>query len=120
MRVLVCGGRNYADWDRVEHTLDQIKITQGVTEIIHGGAGGADQLAGKWARKHTIPVKVFRADWRKHGKAAGPIRNEAMLMGSLPDKVVAFPGGRGTADMVRRAKSWLVPVLEIDSSLQRD
>ena len=42
------------------------------------------------------------ADWTKHGKAAGPIRNQKML-DECPDLVVAFPGGKGTADMVRRA-----------------
>ena len=59
-------------------------------------------------------MRIFPADWIRHGRAAGPIRNEQMLREGCPDLVVAFhddPGlGRGTADMVRRALAAGVPV----------
>jgi hypothetical protein len=71
--------------------------------IIHGGASGADRLAGEWAASRGIPVEVHPADWQKYGRAAGPIRNQQMI-DRKPDMVVAFPGGRGTADMVRRVR----------------
>lgn len=108
MRVLVCGGRDYFDFPRVEEMLSRITITS----IVHGGASGADALAQEYADDHFIPTLVFEADWAKHGKAAGPIRNEYMLLHGKPDLVMAFPGGRGTADMVRRAKAAGVPVVE--------
>jgi len=57
---------------------------------------------------------VFLANWRTHGKAAGPIRNQQMLDEGRPHLVVAFPGGTGTADMVRRAKAAGVPVMEVE------
>ena len=49
-------------------------------------------------------MKNIRLDWKKYGKKAGPLRNQQMLEEGKPDLVVAFPGGNGTADMVRRAK----------------
>jgi acyl-CoA synthetase (NDP forming) len=58
-------------------------------------------------------VTSFPANWKKHGKSAGPIRNQLMLDVGKPDLVIAFPGGSGTADMIRRARKAGVPVKEI-------
>jgi hypothetical protein len=57
----------------------------------------------RWAIEAGIPVKPYPADWRLHGRAAGPIRNTLMLVEGRPDLVVAFPGGQGTADMTKKA-----------------
>lgn len=112
MRVLVCGGRDFNDESLVMKTLDQIDRQHGIVEIVHGAARGADSLAGKWADTRFRTVTEFPANWQAHGKAAGPIRNQEML-GHTPDLVVAFPGGRGTADMVRRAKAEGILVFEV-------
>jgi hypothetical protein len=106
-RVLVCGGRDYDDRDHIWNTLTAIPD---VTCIIHGCATGADSEAMIVAEALGIKHAPFRADWRTHGKAAGPIRNQRMLDEGKPDLVVAFPGGRGTADMVRRARLAGLPV----------
>jgi len=103
MRVIVCGGRDYPDDAHVWRTLDALDDEHGIRALAHGGATGADDHAGRWAEISRIEHRVFRADWKKHGKAAGPRRNQKMLDEFKPDVVVAFPGGRGTADMVRRA-----------------
>ena len=71
--------------------------------IIHDGAPGADTLAAEVAQELGIRARAYPADWRKHGRAAGPIRNQLMLDDGKPDILVAFPGGKGTADMIRRA-----------------
>jgi hypothetical protein len=81
--------------------------------IIHGGASGADKAADEWAIINLTGLEVFPADWEKHGKSAGSIRNQKMLHEGKPDIVVAFPGGAETADMVRKAKRTGVPVREI-------
>ena len=80
--------------------------------IIEGGAKGADTCAFWWAKKNGIKIKTMKADWEKHGKSAGSIRNQAML-NERPDLVIAFPGGAGTADMVKKAKTRGVDVIEI-------
>ena len=104
MRVLVCGGRDYEDATRVNNALNKLHQTHGITMVIQGAARGADALARLWAKRHEVEVKSFTADWRKHGRAAGPMRNQAMLSYGQPDAVIAFPGNRGTEDMVKKAE----------------
>ena len=62
-------------------------------------------MARKFAEWQGIPVKTFEADWDRHGKAAGPIRNKQMLDEGKPDLVVAFEGGKGTANMIAQAEA---------------
>lgn len=109
MRILVCGGRNYQDLKQVARALDPYLTSSLV--IIHGGAKGADRLAGMWAEAAGVPVEVYNADWAKYGKAAGVLRNQQMLDESKPDTVIAFAGGRGTFDMIRRARSAGIKVI---------
>lgn len=115
MRVLVCGGRNYSDFDTVCHTLNRVVSQVGdIDTLIHGDASGADSLAKDWAESHHIPTLAYPAEWEKHGRAAGPIRNQRMIDYGKPDIVVAFPGGRGTGDMINRAESAGLFVLKPD------
>lgn len=109
MRVLVCGGRDFTDREWLYSVLDSLPSKP--MYVIHGGAAGADKMAGEWAKSRFIPALVFEADWKQHGRAAGPIRNQFMLDEGHPDLVIAFPGGRGTADMVRKAEAAGVPVM---------
>lgn len=112
MRVIVCGGRHFRDEGRVRDVLDALHAELGDFVVIEGGAPGADSWAYNWARSRgDIPVTKF-ADWTYFGKAAGAIRNQQML-DEKPDLVIAFPGSRGTADMVRRAKKAGIPVREV-------
>lgn len=113
MRVLVCGGRHYQDRDRVFSVLDSLSPEV----VIEGGADGADRLAYCWVRERRSCQgwERYEAEWDKHGKGAGPLRNQRMLDEGKPDLVLAFPGGRGTADMVRRAKRAGVEVRQLES-----
>jgi len=113
LRVLVCGGRNFHDFKLMAAELDRIHRSDGIALVISGAARGADTLAESWAALFGVGLVRFPADWARHGKAAGPIRNQQMLDEGKPDLVVAFPGGAGTADMVRRAKAAGVPVNEV-------
>ena len=113
MRVLVCGGRDYTDTKWLYWFMDRLHATYGVGTVIEGDARGADRIAGYWARMNRIENLKFPADWEKHGKAAGPIRNQKMLVEGNPDLVVAFAGGRGTADMMKRAKAAEITVIEV-------
>jgi len=108
MKVLVCGGRNYSNTHELVDALEDIG---GITEIIHGGAYGADAMAGGFAKANDIKETVYPAYWKKHGRAAGPIRNKQMLDDGKPDLVVAFKGGRGTDNMVKQALAAGVKVI---------
>jgi hypothetical protein len=116
-KILVCGGRNFIDRSIIFETLYDYCDLRGLktdedkygnwlpcVTIIHGGASGADSIADDWAIINWCPVEEFKADWKKYGKAAGPIRNKQMLDEGKPDVVIAFPGGRGTQNMVQLAE----------------
>lgn len=113
MRVLVCGGRDYTDHIRVTTVLSKLHSEAGIDGVIEGGARGADRLAREWADRWHVPVETYEADWENQGSFAGPARNRRMLDEGKPDLVIAFPGGRGTADMVRKARKAGVEVVEI-------
>lgn len=113
MRILVCGGRNYTDRERVFRVLDDLHAARGITYLAHGGAKGADRSAEAWAMSRGVAWRRWMADWKTLGKAAGPERNARMLTESRPDMVIAFPGKRGTADMVRKATAAGVPVVRV-------
>ena len=114
--VIVCGGRDYGNWAVVCDTLDQLASERHVARIVHGGATGADVLAVKWARLRNKEVACYEANWKHYKRAAGPIRNADMLRLEKPQLVVAFPGGAGTADMVRQARAAGVEVYEVGLS----
>lgn len=111
MRVLVCGGRDYRDREKVFAILDEINPDF----LIEGGATGADNLAWSWSKRRNIPRLTIEADWARHGFGAGPIRNQRMIDEGKPDLVVAFQGGAGTADMIRRAKRAGIEVREVNA-----
>lgn len=112
MRVCVCGGRDYQDGKAIFAALNDFSRDHDITEIIQGGAKGADSWAKVFAELSLIPCRTFEANWKRDGRMAGPIRNERMLVEGKPDVVIAFPGGRGTADCVRRARDFGIRVIE--------
>lgn len=133
MKVLICGGRNYGDaligtpenppldWksplkERLffNYTLDVLRLDIEITSIISGGARGADKLAIKYAKENDISFVEYKADWKAYGQSAGPIRNTLMLSDNSDlELVIAFPGGNGTADMIRKAKKKGLRVMEV-------
>jgi hypothetical protein len=96
--TIIAGGRDYNLTLSDEAWLDTLPIR----EVVSGGASGADAGGEAWAKKRGIPIKRFPADWKTHGRAAGPIRNRQMA--EYADAVVLFPGGRGTDSMRREAE----------------
>ena len=147
MRVLVCGGRTFGDiasitrddplWKerKLQYTFgmgqlnrlsmnwpktpkDEFGNCLPTVTIISGGATGGDSIGIDWAVVNWCRFEEYKPDWNKHGKAAGPIRNQQMLDEGKPDLVVAFPGGRGTADMIRRAEASGVPVIGMGGAYQ--
>lgn len=102
-RVLVTGGRDYTDRGRVMKDLSRIFDKHRDMVVISGMARGADQHALDFALLYGLDYEGYAAKWNEDGKAAGLLRNQRMI-DTKPDLVVAFPGGKGTADCVERAK----------------
>jgi hypothetical protein len=114
MRVLVCGGRDYQDINRVSHVLTVYMEEKGIDCIIQGGATGADTLAKDFAHRHAIDCQEYKADWETYGKSAGYRRNREMLELGKPDLIIAFPGGKGTANMVKLGRDAGIRILEVN------
>lgn len=124
MRVLVTGSRDFADYKALAEALDDLFFNfEGLTApetpftVVHGGAAGADSLAGEWCRTmrelgySMVHAEVHRADWKKYGKIAGLVRNQKMV--ELGAHIcLAFPRGlsRGTRDCITRAENHAIPV----------
>lgn len=124
MKIAVCGGRGYGvnqenypsvEWQEREvsagkeqslltSVLDEYLQAGPIEEIIHGGANGADTLAGNWAANNNIPCTVFEAAWRDYGKSAG-FRRNIQIAAYKPDLLIAFPGGAGTDHMIAISKT---------------
>jgi hypothetical protein len=110
MKLIVAGGRHYIFTTEDLEKLSQFHKDNSITEIVSGGATGADREGEKFALDMGIKIKKFPADWQKHGKAAGPIRNRQMA--EYADAVMLFPGGRGTASMKNEAQKANIPVYD--------
>lgn len=115
-RLLVTGSRRWADREAVTRALDDAVRGLGaqpadVTLVVGDCPTGADQVATQWARRNGVGLEVFRASWRTYGKAAGPIRNQAMV-DSGADLALAFwlPGSKGTTHAMTAARTAGVPV----------
>jgi len=116
MRVLVCGGRDFVDYLLLDSFLCDFREKHGITTVIEGDACGVDRMAGYWARSSKIENLKFPADWREYGNDAGPIRNQQMIDEGNPDVVIAFPGSKGTGDMIRRANKCGIKVILVNAS----
>lgn len=105
--VLITGGRAYNDWYSIELALDLI----GVSLVVHGDAVGADRHASNWADKRGVPQRRYPI---RRPNEDGFKRNQRMLDAEPGiGLVLAFPGGNGTADMVRRAHVAGIPVITL-------
>jgi hypothetical protein len=113
--AIIAGGRDYHLGPKERRWLDGINAAKTITMVVSGGAPGADTGGEVWADRRKIEVNRFPADWKKHGKAAGPLRNEAMLEWvrderarrghRAPSLLILFPGGKGTANIRALAMS---------------
>jgi hypothetical protein len=107
-RIIVCGGRKYRDSGRIYMVLEEYAHLN--PTIVHGDYSGADRIADREARDLGLTTDPHPADWSQ-GRKAGPIRNQEMVDAGA-DLVIAFAGGDGTADCVRRARKAGIPVRE--------
>lgn len=110
--VVVTGGRDFKGRFHLWTEMDKIHAKVKITHVIHGAAPGADTMAGQWATHRGIQEVRCAANWDKHAKAAGAMRN-ARMAEMKPDMVIAFPGGTGTANMKKTAIAAGIEVVEV-------
>lgn len=101
MKVIIAGGRDCIEYNLLLDAIEQSKFE--ITEVIGGGAKGADELGMIWATNNDIKFTKFPADWNKNGNAAGPIRNRQMA--GYGEALIALWDGksRGTKNMIEEA-----------------
>jgi hypothetical protein len=116
MRVIIAGGRNVKGLWHVTQAVAHSGF-KNFTEIVSGGARGADQLGEVWAETQNIPIALFPANWDLYGRSAGPIRNKQMA--DYADALIALWDGqsRGTKNMIDQMQKqnkpvfiWAVPI----------
>lgn len=115
MVVAVTGGRLFKDVAMVARVLGRVHEARGISLLVNGQCAGLDRLARAWAIENGISISdhpVLPWEWARFGPTAGPLRNQRMIDLEKPRLVVAFPGGNGTADMVRRAKRAGIEVMD--------
>ena len=113
LRVLVCGGRMYADRERIFQVLGDLHRERGIEVILHGAASGVDLLSVVRADRNGLRAIGFPADWARDGKRASQKRNQKIMSVGRPHMLVAFPGGKGTAEMIRFAKAEGIQVVDV-------
>ena len=104
MKIIIAGGRDFNDYNKLCQFCNKILSEQTEVEIVSGTANGADKLGEKYAVDNGHPIKQFPADWDKFGKSAGYKRNAQMA--EYADALIAFWDGksRGTKHMIDLAK----------------
>lgn len=106
MKLIIAGTRTFDNSallkKEVEAFVGKLYGTQ--TTLVCGLAPGADMLGYRYAVGQGWQRKGFKADWEKHGPAAGPLRNR--LMAKFATHCIVFWDGksRGTASMIEEAK----------------
>ncbi len=119
MKVLVCGSRGYASEAHYDALHDALGDLWPLDMIISGGCkNSADELAERYAAETGIKIKVYYADWMKHGKSAGFVRNGEMILEN-PSQVIAIWDGvsRGTEHTIRLAARHSIPVIIVPAKL---
>lgn len=114
MIVLIPGGREYRNQREMFSVLDRFHAERRFTYLVHGDAAGADQMAHRWAKKNGVQPVSFEALWDAKGNKDGNARNGRMLQFCMPDLCIAFTGGRGTANMMRRAREAGVELIDVE------
>ena len=106
MKLIIAGGRDFNDYNLIRDEADKFisELNPKSVTIVSGGAKGVDALGENYARSNNLKIKIFKADWSKYGRAAGPKRNE--LMAQYASHLLAIWNGesKGTKSMISLAK----------------
>ncbi|RTL04179.1 DUF2493 domain-containing protein [Candidatus Dependentiae bacterium] len=124
MNLIIAGGRDFDDYYLLCQSLDHLlkNTDRSMITVFSGQAKGADYLGERWAKAQSprIPIRWFPANWDKHGKKAGILRNQEMLDAGATHLIAFWDGkSRGTNDMITRAKRAGIQVRVINYELKK-
>lgn len=110
MKTIIAGSRTFLDYKLLMSKVDHYRKDHKITEIVSGGADGADHMGELYAHSNGIELKVFPANWKTHGRAAGPIRNKQMA--DYAECLIAVWDGqsKGTKNMIETMHKQNKPV----------
>lgn len=105
MRLIIAGSRHIPAIDADRLVAAAIKKAGMVpTTILSGTATGIDAAGERWATANNIPIERHPADWNKHGRAAGPLRNREMAASADTALVIWDGVSRGSKSMIQEAE----------------
>lgn len=113
MKTVIAGCRDFENYLLLKEMVDKFRTTNMISEVVSGGARGADAMGERYAIEFNLPLKIYPADWNKHGRAAGPIRNQHMA--EYADQLIAVWDGqsKGTKNMIENMNKLNKPVYVI-------
>ncbi len=119
MKTIIAGSRDFNDYRLLRKQVDYYRLHKNeITQVVSGCAKGADTLGEQYAEENGIEIKRFPADWNKHKRAAGPIRNRQMA--EYADVLIAVWDGssRGTKNMIDEMNKLGKPVFVIMTNIE--
>ena len=104
MQLLIAGGRDFDDYELLCSVVDRYRGEHRVKRIVSGGAGGADRLGERYAKRHHLPILRIKPEWDRHGRAAGILRNQDLV--DAADHVICFwdEKSKGTQDTIKKTR----------------
>ncbi len=104
MKLAIVGSRTFNNYE-----LLCKKAPEGISEIVSGGAKGADTLAEQYASEHNLPTKVFLPRFQSEpgvGYHPGHYHQRNRQIAEYADHILAFMphgGSKGTQSTLKYA-----------------
>lgn len=114
IKLIVAGGRNFLDKELMWNKLNKILEEENISEIVSGGALGADILGERWAKENNIPIVQFKPQYNGPNDRFAPLRRNTQ-MAEYGDKLIAFWDGKskGTFHMIKQMEKYQKEVIII-------
>jgi hypothetical protein len=113
--VIVSGSRTITDYDVVKQVIESSPWFGSIAQVYVGDAKGVDALVVRWCKENGIGYTIFRAEWGRYGRSAGPERNGEMIQQGGEALIAVWDGeSKGTKDMMRQARKHSIPVHSVE------
>jgi hypothetical protein len=113
MKTIIAGSRHLKNRETIMECIYECPWIQEITEVVSGGAEGVDAIGEEWADIVGLGIRIFKANWNKYGKNAGPMRNRQMA--AYADSLILIWNGesKGSANMLSNARNAGLLIFEV-------